>query len=76
MRDDSSPYDHDILKVQVDELSGPYLLVATAQLAQIQVLFDGNAIRYTVKPLDSGVSKFSFADVRAQQVQALLDGMH
>lgn len=77
MRDDSSPYEHDMLKVEIDERSGPYLLVATKQIPQIQVLFDGNAICYTVKQLDREAVKFTFAEnVRAHQVQALLDGMH
>jgi hypothetical protein len=77
MRDDSTPHDADTLKVQADNRNGLYLPVSRTQVPQIQVLFDGMAISYTIESADSEISRFVFdAKSTADEIQSLLDGMY
>ena len=77
MRDDSTPRDADTLKVHAESPGGLYLLVATTQVPQIQVLFDGVGIQYTIEAVENEQSSFTFgADITAKEIQSLLDGMH
>lgn len=77
MRDDSTPRDADTLEVSTDSASGLHLLVAATQVPQIQVLFDGVGIIYTIEAVENEQSSFTFVtDVTAPEIQSLLDGMH
>jgi hypothetical protein len=70
----------DSIKVTRNVEGVPQVTVATSQLPQIQVLFDGVALPYTVQPnldAESPTTTITFGpDVKAKEVQSLLNGIH
>jgi hypothetical protein len=78
MRDESSQECENI-RVRVDGAAAPYLLIATSQVPQVQVLFDGVGLKYAVTEKmtaadDCPLSTVTFEDgSTAEEIQQLLD---
>ena len=81
---DESPQKYETIKVRSDRDEGPYVVIATSQVPQVQVLLDGVGLTYTVTenselasvdecPMSTIVFK---PDISCDEIQRVLDEFH